>query len=163
MKNITIFALMAALLICGLGRVSAQEKNQDEKRIAQKVQEILDSRSFEIEVDYMMPLRGGAEVLSGTYSVSVKDEKLNSYLPYKGQARSIPYGGGNGLNFEATIDEYTDKGFKKDSREIQIKVQDDGDSYVYVITVYDNGRADIFVQSRNRDDISFRGNLNIPE
>ena len=40
---------------------------------------------------------------------------------------------------------------------MQVKTQED--IFVYSITVFDNGSADINVNCHNRDDISYRGNL----
>ncbi len=159
-----IFALAAACLLigsCGTPRMTPQEKKLQQARITSQVNSILDSRSFKINVDYMNPLRGGGRAITFGYCVKVDGEKLVSYLPYVGDARNIPYDGGSGLNFESTISEYQDSGFKKDRRTITLSTSIDGDLLDYTIIVFDNTKADIRVHSRNRDDISYIGYLQL--
>jgi hypothetical protein len=68
-------------------------------------------------------------------------------------------GGGKGLNFTAPIIHYTEATGKNGKRRIEIDVRNDEDSYSYMIEVFDNGNASIDVTARERDNISFSGNL----
>lgn len=68
-------------------------------------------------MDYMIPLRGGGKSVS-TYYIKVSADSLDSYLPYFGQARHIPYGGGKGLNFQEKIDTYSDTGATSERRSV---------------------------------------------
>ena len=145
-----IFAVAAACLLigsCGTPRMTPQEKKLQQARITSQVNSILDSRSFKINVDYMNPLRGGGRAITFGYCVKVDGEKLVSYLPYVGDARNIR--------------EYQDSGFKKDRRTITLSTSIDGDLLDYTIIVFDNTKADIRVHSRNRDDISYIGYLQL--
>ena len=164
MRNLTLLALFSALLVCSCGMAlqTAQEKKAEDERVARQVRQALDERCYEIDVDYMVPLRGGARSVS-SYSVSVDSTSINSRLPYVGQVTSVPYGGGTGLNFKAKYQTYTDSGFVKDRREVRIVVKNEEDTYIYQFTIFDNGHVDISVHCRNRDDISFLGNLRISE
>ncbi len=117
---------------------------------------MLDKRSYQIDVNYMIPHRGEAQTVS-SYSITVDGSTIVSQLPYVGQAWSIPYGGGTGLNFKGNIDSYEDKGFQKDCRTIVLGVKNDEDSYVYTLNVYDNGTVYINVSCRNRDSINYNG------
>ena len=151
------FALTMALVLataCGIFGQTPEERRQ----IADEVQQKLDERSFEIDINYMIPLRGTGKAVN-SYSVSVKDNVLDSHLPYFGVARDLPYGGGKGLTFTEKISAYSDSGLVGDRREIVVTVANGEDIYVYTITVFDNGSADVHVHSRNRDDISYRGSL----
>ena len=97
MKKSLILILSAALMICGCSsmRLTPEEKAQ----IETTVQENLDNRKYVIEVDQMVPLRGGSRHVTN-YSVEVDGDKLKSHLPYFGAAWNLPYGGGQGLTFE---------------------------------------------------------------
>ena len=150
-------ALLAALFsvsACGISAQTPEEKEAD----AQTIRKMLDKRSYQIDVNYMIPQRGEAQAVS-SYSITVDGSTIVSQLPYAGQAWSIPYGGGKGLNFKGEIDSYEDKGFQKDCRTIVLGVKNDEDSYVYTLNVYDNGTVYIHVACRNRDSISFNGNF----
>ncbi len=164
MKHLTLFpaiGIFLAVVSCGSARAASQEQQTKDQEKAQQIQQKLDSKDFTINVNYMMPMRGGGEALSSPSSLSIQDNTVKSYPPYKGQATSIPYGGGDGLNFEDKIQDYKDNGLKKDSRIIEFKVEHEGDILEYKVTVYDNGSADIYVSSVKRDNISFRGELEI--
>ena len=149
---------VAVLAGCGISKQTPQEKSAEEARTAQAIQQMLQERSFQIDVYYMIPLRGGSKSVN-SYSITVDGSTINSHLPYVGDARSIPYGGGKGLTFKDDIDSYVDKGVKKDCHTIVIKVKNEEDTYVYTLGIYDNGEVSINVNSRNRDNISYLGRI----
>ena len=154
-------AILASLLLtaCGTVRQTAQEK-AEAKRMAREVAQKLDSRHYLIDIDYMIPMREAGRPVS-LFSISVDDDAIDSYLPYVGQATMIPFDGGKGLTFQEKIAQYTDSGFVGDLRTIVMHVQNDEDNYVYTLEVYDNGTANLYVHSNNRDDISYRGALRL--
>ncbi|MBO4360004.1 MAG: DUF4251 domain-containing protein [Eubacteriaceae bacterium] len=127
---------------------------------ARAVQEMLDERSYQIDINYMIPLRASPRAVS-LYSVIVDGSTIDSHLPYIGDARSVPYGGGKGLTFKEDIQSYTDKGWEKGCRTILINVKNEEDTYVYTLEVFENGDAAIHVSSQNRDNISYRGALDL--
>lgn len=158
MKKSLIPVLVALALVtgCGVSQQTAQRRNEEQKRVAQTVQRKLDGRSFEIDINYMVPMRGGAKAVSN-YSVKVDEATLNSHLPYLGEATSVPYGGGKGLTFKDKIESYSDSGWNNDRRTIVVKVKNEEDSYVYTLEIFNNGAASVRVNSKNRDDISYMG------
>ena len=157
MKKILIVLMAAALLLpsCAALRQSPEE----EARIAALVNQRLDARQYRSYVNYMTPRRGPGKSITDPYCVTVDGSKLNSYLPYFGVAYSLPYGGGKGLNFEDTIDDYIDYGWQKGRRMIAFSTDNGEDVIVYTLTIYEGGSADVNVHCRNRDDISYRGSL----
>ena len=162
MKSYPILALLALTLLCACGtaRQTPEEKSAAQEQTAQLVRKMLDERSYQIEVTYMMPLRGAGRAVNA-YSLAVDGSTIDSHLPYQGEARSVPYGGGKGLSFKDEIDSYTDNPGKKDSRSIVIHVGNEEDNYVYTLEIFSNGEASIHVQCRNRDSISYRGMLDL--
>ena len=160
MKHYPILALLAiaVLVSCGTTSQTPQQKSAAEARTAQSIQKMLDERSFQIDVYYMIPLRGGSKSVT-TYSITVDGSTIDSHLPYLGDAQNIPYGGGKGLNFKEEIASYSDQGVKKDCHTIVINVKNEEDSYVYTLGIFDNGEVSIHVNSRNRDDISYLGRI----
>ena len=157
MKKSIVFALVAALALCGCAsmRLTPEEKAQ----IAATVQENLDNKSFVIDVDEMVPMRGGSRHVTN-YSLEVVDgTTLKSHLPYFGAAWNLPYGGGVGLTFESKISDYIESIPKADRRQIAIATNNGEDNYVFIIEVFDNGRSTIEVRSRNRETIRFYGDM----
>ena len=145
---------------CGALRQSAVERRAEEARVATLVQQRLDARQYQINIEHMYPARGASRYVGGeSYSLTVDGDKVNSHLPYMGVAYSVPYGGGKVLTFQDDIDEYNEEPAKSDSRTIVFATDNDEDIIVFQLTVYVNGKADLLVRCRNREQISYRGQL----
>ena len=78
----------------------------------------------------------------------------------QGTATAVPYGGGKVLTFEDDIDKYSESKGKDGSRVIEITTDNDEDVVEFRLTVFENGRVDLQVSSRNRESISYNGQLN---
>ena len=162
MKKWILPLLAAALTVSACGVLSGEtreEKVAREAREAQMVVDNLENADFRIDIDRMYPLRGTSQHVTN-YSVSVKDGVLDSHLPFIGQAWRVPYGGGHALNFKAKIGSYKVVQTRKDGYEVRIYVKTDEDEHLYLLTVFNNGRASLDVQSGNRDRISYSGEMN---
>jgi hypothetical protein len=152
-----LLAVVLTVSSCGvLSSETREERARREAREARMVDENLQSANFRIEIDRMYPVRGSSQHVTN-YSVTVKDGVLNSHLPYIGQAWRVPYGGGHALNFKADIGSYNVARTRDDGYEVRIYVKTDEDQHVYTLTVFNNGRASLDVQSQNRERISFSG------
>ncbi|MBR5041791.1 MAG: DUF4251 domain-containing protein [Bacteroidales bacterium] len=158
--KIILLALSVMLVAaCGSLKKSPEQKRAEAERVAELVKQKLDARKYKINIDYMMPRRGSGKSLTGSYSITVDGNKLNSYLPYYGTAYSVPYGGGKGLIFEDDIVAYAEDAGKTDRRIVEFVCDNGEDIITYTLTVFDSGTADVHVHCRNRDDISYRGAL----
>ena len=152
-----LLAVVLTVSSCGvLSSETREERALREAREAKMVDQNLQSANFRIEIDRMYPVRGSSQHVTN-YSVTVKDGVLNSHLPYIGQAWRVPYGGGHALNFKADIGSYNVVRTRDDGYEVRIYVKTDEDQHVYTLTVFNNGRASLDVQSQNRERISFSG------
>ena len=155
--NIVFFAILALVVLSAC--VSAEERAARAAEQAAKVKAGLAEKRFSINVDRMYPMKGGSKSVSFGYGVEVRNDSLISYLPYFGRAYDIPYGGGKGLNFSERIGSYCDTPGKNGLHVIDIEVTNTEDTYFYSIKVYDNGSSSIDVQSRNREHISYTGQM----
>ena len=104
MKKIIAIAMAASLLLLG-GCASLRLTPEEKAQMAAQIQENLDNRTFEIDVDHMNPRRGMSQSVTN-YSIKIDGDKIVSHLPYIGAAWNLPYGGGKGLSFEAKISDY---------------------------------------------------------
>ena len=157
-----LFLLTAmAFVACSTAMYNADGTKMTKQEIkaarAQHVREGIENRDFKIIVDRMYPMRMPARHLSTLYSLEVKGDTIKSYLPYFGRAYSVPYGGGKALNFTGIMSYYDFRQGRKDQTLIEIGVTNEEDTYVYTISIFDNGNTDIAVRSRNREHISFSG------
>ena len=110
-----------------------------------------------------LPARGRSVTLTSPYSVEIRNDSVISYLPYYGRAYSIPYGGGEGLNFKAPLTDYKLEWDKKETAKIKFSARSEEDKFDFIIDVFSNGSSSIFVNMQNRQSISFQGELDMPE
>ena len=152
-----LLAVVLTVSSCGvLSGETREERARREAREARMVEDNIQAGNFTIDIDRMYPVRGSSQHVSN-YSVSVKDGVLNSHLPYIGQAWRVPYGGGHALNFKAPVGTYNVFRTQDGGYEIRILVKTDEDQHVYTLTIFNNGRTSLDVQSHNRERISFSG------
>lgn len=162
MQNTYLLWGTAFLMLVGCtassGEATSAEEAKARKRteLAAQVKDDVHARRFSIDVRQMYPQSAPAQTLSSSFSLELRGDTLLSNLPYFGRAYSLPYGGGDGLHFTATIFDYQLKRVK-DYWRTTFSVRNEGDTYVYTVDIYDNNASTISVSSNNRERISFSG------
>ena len=157
-----IFMLLLALLV-GIPTLSAQSTKEKTAQKKEAVNKLIESENYKIDVNTAMPRRGRSIPLTSSYSLEIRNDSVISYLPYYGRAYSIPYGGGDGLNFKAVLKEYSMEMDKKGNAVIEFIARNPEDRYEYRVKVFPNGSASIDVNMQNRQSISFQRELYIKE
>ena len=157
-----IFMLLLALLM-GIPTLSAQSKKEKKEQKKEAVKKLIESENYKIDVNTAMPMRGRSIPLTSSYSLTIRNDSVISYLPYYGRAYSIPYGGGDGLNFKAILKEYNVEMDKKGNAVIKFVARNPEDRYEFRAKVYTNGEASINVNMQNRQSISFQGELEMED
>lgn len=156
MKRIAFFLM--SFTFCFITVVWSQESKLSKKElVAQKITEQLNNRKFKIMVQWAYPMRGTSISLNSLYSLEIKGDTVVSYLPYYGQATTIPYGGGKALNFEARITDYQVVFSKKNYARVTFSARNEEDTYQFSINVFTNGNTSIIITPIHRDAISFGG------
>lgn len=139
------------------------ERAERAARKAALVEKALADRHYTIDVQMMYPQQGPARNVSGDYSLEVRGDTLISSLPYFGRAYLVPYGGGKGLNFSELISNYEVTKKPKGLTEIAIELTNEEDNYLYQLSIFDNGSATIDVRSKQRQPISYSGEMQIEQ
>ena len=156
----SLLALVVLAAGCGVLHQKSTARKAETARVTSLVRQQLDARKFTVEIEFMSPLSGpGRSVVGDGYSLTVEGDKINSHLPYQGTAYAVPYGGGKVLDFEDEIDSYVEEPAGADRRVIVISTDNDEDVVEFRLTVFDNGKANLQVNSRQRESISFSGHL----
>ena len=150
-------ALLAVVMLGGCA--TSEERAAQKAEQVKKVAAALNARNYKISVARMYPMSGQSKTVSYGYSVEVRNDSLFSYLPYFGRAYNVPYGGGKGLNFSAPIGSYQERTMKNGMRRIEIGLTNEEDTYLYTLEVFDNGSASVNVQARQREHISYSGDM----
>jgi hypothetical protein len=152
-----VMALLAAVLLGGCA--TSEERAAQKAEQVKKVTAALNRRQYKIAIARMYPMNGPSKTVTYGYSVEVKNDSLFSYLPYFGRAYNVPYGGGKGLNFSAPIGSYQEEVAKNGKRRIEIGLTNEEDTYLYILEVFDNGSSTVSVMSRQREQISYSGDM----
>jgi len=119
---------------------------------------LLDNKQFTFQPTNMLPLRGTLKQLDPVYFLKLRGDSLISYLPYFGRAYSAPLNPEDaGYNFTSTKFSYAVKAGKKNSYEITIATKDKTNNINIILTAYDNGSADLRVNSTDKQPISYNG------
>lgn len=158
-KFLLMITVFAALLLTACGTGNGLTKAEREAAVTRQVQEGLDTRHYTIAVDWMKPLGGMARHVSSNYELKVMGDKVDSYLPYVGEAYRIPYGGGKGLNFKGDIEDYSITYPTSNRSHIEFKVNNGEDVYHFRVDVFNNGKSIIDIIAQDRDAISFDGEM----
>lgn len=97
--------------------------------------------------------------LSSHYELVFDSLNIKSYLPYYGRAYSAPYGGGEGgVKFDLMAQNVNKKWNKRKKMfTITTEVSDSQDSYSLFLTASPSGYADLRINFRNRQWISYYG------
>lgn len=153
---------MTALLVPS-GCVVSEKAAERQARVQAAVAEAVANRRLHIDILSMLTARYGSRTVTPDFYLELSGDTLRSYLPYLGRAYQSPLGTTPiGLNFETAILDYHESRPKAHLMRLQLKVATQEDTYVYVINVFDTGKADIQVRSQYRDPISFDGDCVLP-
>lgn len=159
--NKRLFLLLLSLVV-SLSALNAQSKKEKKEEKEKVVKELIESGNFKIDVSRAYPQGGKSVQLSPSYSIELRNDSVFSNLPYYGRAYSIPYGGGDGLRFDAPLETYKMETKKSDATKIAFTTRSKEDRFDFRIRIFSNGTATIDVSMQQRQSISFAGELLLP-
>lgn len=159
MRRKALYYFGLGLLLMSPISLSAQNKEEKKQERAQMVKEYIETKCFKIEPRSAITMNGRNISLNSRFSLTVRNDSIFSDLPYFGRAYSLPYGGGEGLNFESKILEYKQSIGKKGNYEIKFSTRTNEDYYTFRIDIFDNGSSNINVNMQKKQSIDFIGDL----
>lgn len=163
MKAIRIIFSLLLIMAISIPTLSAQTKKEKKELKKQAVEKLITSGKYKIDVNRALPARGRSVMLISPYSVEIRNDSIISHLPYYGRAYSIPYGGGEGLNFIAPLTDYKLDWDKKGTAKIKFTARSTEDKFDFDIDIFSNGSSTIFVNMQNRQSINFQGEVDMTE
>ena len=157
-----IVILLSTFFFSGCGLLNRAQSSDE---IAAYVLDAIETQSFTVDVDHIIPLRGPSRHDFG-YSVKVEGEDVSSHLPFFGVSSVSTYNEGNPLSFDGKIREYNCYQDKKGAFIIDFITFNPSNIQVpiyYHLTIWGSGSTYITVNSPGRDSMSYSGNLVEPE
>lgn len=185
MKTLKTILPIGILLFFCLSAVAEKKQKTDTAALG-KIERLMKSRIFYVEVDEAYPSGNSSVTINSKYGqkriggegyvslatnqgqIFFLDTIATGRLPFFGRAYSVPYGEGGGVEFEkAKIYDESFKVIKKRKKnyiEYKFNVRNRNDVFNFYIEVYANGKCSVNVTSNNRASISYGGKLTpIPE
>ena len=158
-----VCALLATMVLNGCA--ASKEKAARNTEQAAKVKAALAEKHYKIVVNSMADLSETDEKrspqLKSNYRLEVRNDSLITFLPHYGYNHILGEAGvgTRGLILYEPISSYQEELTKKGKRHIEISVEKEDDTLIFVIEVSANGNSNISVRSRRRERISYSGNL----
>ena len=119
---------------------------------------LVDSQQYIFHAQTVSPMNGRQIFLTTDYTIKVSKDTIMTDLPYFGRAYSAPINPSEGgIRFTSTSFGYKVTPRKKGGWDITIQPKDARDVQQMILTIFDNGKADLRVNSNNRQPISFNG------
>jgi hypothetical protein len=159
--------VLASILILSVLTLSAQEKmSRKEKKAARKAEQLaqtkvlIESNNWQFDASQMLPSQGKSRNLTTSYRVVVKNDQVDSYLPYMGRAYRAEYGSTDSpMTFKAEIKDFTVEDWKKGGWIIKFSAKNKADNLDFTFTISDTGSATLSVNSTDRQNISYYGDI----
>ena len=157
-KLLTPFILLLTLACGGVKDSSSLESEKD----FAKLSELVDSREFEIENEWLLPLGGSMINLIGNPNyIRFKGDSLDLFLPYFGVRHSGGgYGRDGGITYKGPAKNLNiTKDTAKNNIHLNFEANADNEILEFFITLFPGGSATTFVSSSQRQSISYRGDV----
>ena len=154
----TLIAIISSMVFfsCGTSQTAIEKANK-----ARLLNEQIQNLNFTFNATYAYPQNYGSVYLSPYYDVKVSTDTVQVYLPYYGRAYTAPMNANEGgIKFVSTDFEYEiEQGKKAGNWMINIRTNDTPRPFTLNFDLWDNGTARLNVQDRDRQNISFQGNI----
>lgn len=158
MKILSII-LLGILLITVSGFQPGERKLRKIQK-EKEMLELLESGEFRFVARSARSSLGNFNNLSANYDLVFDSLHIKAFLPYYGRAYSVPYNGEGGVKFDLKADEIEKRWHKKKKRYIvATEVSDSRDSYSIYMTASLSGYADLVINFRDRQVISYYGTI----
>lgn len=163
MKKSIIFLFVSALLLsCAAGQ-TASEKRAVTQQLQSQIEDSVEQRTFKITVNYVNPLRMPPQHLMTDYSVALRGDTVESWLPYFGVAQraDIADNSSSPLIFKGKVDGLRVGKGRRGAHDISFATRRNSEYLEYRLLIFPNGSASVDVTSSDRDAISFDGQMDV--
>lgn len=160
MKNVILRIFILLISFNGFSQEKTKKQLKEEQKIEKQkqIEALVYSKQFVFTARNASPQ--GYKIIDLTTNpnyVEFQPDFIKSEMPFFGRAFSgVGYGNDAGLNFEGKPEAFS---IEKDKKSYQIKVilKGNRDNYRLSLSVYFNGSATLYINSNNRNPISYSG------
>lgn len=156
----SLFIIILGILFIMVSGFQPGERKLRKLQKEREMLEMLESGEFRFVPQSARSSLGNFNSLGSHYELVFDSMKIKAYLPYYGRAYSAPYNDEGGVKFDLKADKIEKRWNKKKKRYVvATEVSDRRDSYSIYMTASLSGYADVQINFRNRQMISYYGTL----
>lgn len=142
-------------------------QNADKIQEYDELLDLVNSREFMVENEWLQPLTGSrVNLIGNTNYMRFKNDRVDLFLPYYGERHSGgAYDREGGIEYEGPLKNLEIEE-NPDGRKIQMSFegQQGSENLWFSLTMFPNGKVDTSVRSSQRNSISYDGELKpLPE
>jgi hypothetical protein len=159
--HLGFLAIGVILITMACGSTKNTGSSNDLRNFLQ-LKELVNSREFEIENDWAVPMRLTTINLIGNSNfIRFKGDSVEVFLPYFGVRQSGGgYGTGGGIEYEGPLNELSiEEDMAKNNILIKFEGRQGSEYLQFIITLFSKGNASTSVNSSERDPISYWGKV----
>lgn len=132
----------------------------DAAKIAE-TRELVDSRKFEIQHEWLSPMSGNRINLIGNPNyIRFYKDSVDLFLPFFGERfAGAGYNDEGGIVYEGPLKDLQINEEEKDKQVIRFSTDQDTEDLNFIITVYPGGKVNTRVNSSHRSFISYQGEI----
>ena len=155
------FALIGFVSLFALEGCRSSKLVNNDASTATETRQMIHNFTFKFNAQYAYPMGYKSIFLNYPYSVIVKPDTLQVYLPYFGRAYVAPMNPDeSGFQFTSThFEKNLEQGKKAGNWRIVIKTNDTNRQIELNFDLWENGSASLDVIDPNRQSISYQGNI----
>ncbi len=157
----SLFIAVISILAVSCGILFPVSTPEEEKAVAENVNNAISDMEFRIDVSTVLPMAGPAIQTYGEYYLEIRDGKVTSYLPFRGTSTIVSFTGPSGIEFEDyPIKPKVSGQRKKDApTRIRFNAESGSEEWEVTIEVWDNGTASIDCNNAYKSPMRYQGNL----
>ena len=150
------------LLIIGILSLSLSSACKSTKRETSDLSELrklIESRSFDIENNWALPLRGAQiNLVTNDNHLRFRKDSIVIFLPYFGVRQfSGGYNAEAGIRYEGLLNDLKIDSSHADKVKLRFETSTGTEQIRYILTMYPNGKSNLQLLMNQRDNISYRG------
>lgn len=145
--------------LLSLALLSACKSTKGDTSDLSELRLLIESRSFDIENNWALPLRGAQiNLLTNDNHLRFRKDSIDIFLPYFGVRQfSVGYNAEAGIRYEGILNDLEIDSSYTDKVKLRFETSIGTEQIRYIITMYPDGKSNLQLLMNQRDNISYRG------
>ena len=153
-KHVLFFIGLLSLIL-----LSACKSTKGDTSDLSELRTLIESRSFDIENNWALPLRGAQiNLVTNDNHLRFRKDSIDIFLPYFGVRQfSGGYNAEAGIRYEGILNDLQIDSSYADKVKLRFETSTGTEQIRYIITMYPNKKSNLQLLMNQRDNISYRG------